>query len=348
MVFKRILVLPALFAVCWLIFGAGCAGPGGGEPVGIDTEPDEPTATGPIPAPVETVTLALKFTVGQTADYRVTIEETRGIAFQGKMASEGALKGGKTGNRIQMDFTERIESVDETGNAVAKITLKALKYLSQEKDVVRLDFDSSQQNDDKDPLGKLIGQSYTIEITGSGKAVRVVDAADAQRAVMGRTPAHKRASALLRPAVIMARHSIAAIPGEDKNRVSTGGDWSNVKTVDFTMMGKKSYERIYQLKQIESSDGRRVAVVEMNAIPTTETEDRRPSPAETGLSEMFDNLDTYSGELRLDLASGRVEKYSEELRSEWFMVDPQAQQTDKEPDSMTMTAIRVHSLERID
>jgi hypothetical protein len=353
MMFKRILGLLCAGGLSLLLLAAGCAGPGGDEGIGISTGPEEAVAAptpgepAPAPEPAGPVTLALKFTPGRTTNYRLTMEDARSVDFSGKMANDGSLKGGQTGSRIQMDFSERIESVDDKGTAAAKITIKALKYLSQEKDVVRLDFDSSREKDRKNVLNKLVGQGYTIELTPDGKVVRVLNMQDATRSVRGVTPMHKRASALLRTTVIKARHSIGAIPGADKSQVRVGDDWSSVKTFDFTMLGKKSYERIYLLKEIQKADGHNVAVIEMNAIPTTEGQGSQPNEG-AGLSQMFDNIEKYTGQLRLDLASGRVEKYSERLHSEWFLVDLGADKSQVDPDSLTMTAVRVHSVERID
>jgi hypothetical protein len=344
MMFKRILGLLCASGLSVLLLAAGCAGPGGDEGVGISTDPEGPVVA---PTPAGPVTLALKFTPGRTTNYRLTMEDSRSVHFSGKMANDGSLTGGQTGNRIQMDFSQRIESVNDKGNAAAKITIKALKYLSQEKNVVHLDFDSSQEKDRKNVLSKLVGQSYTIELTPEGKVVAVLHTNDALRSVRGTSPMHKRASALLRTTVIKAQHSIGAIPGADKSQVRVGDDWSSVKTFDFTMLGKQAYERIYLLKEIQKADSHNVAVIEMNAIPTTEGQDGQPNEA-AGLAQMLDNIEKYTGQLRLDLTSGTVEKYSERLRSEWFGADFGAGKDEANPDSLTMTAVRVHSVERID
>ncbi|MHC4478395.1 MAG: DUF6263 family protein [Planctomycetota bacterium] len=325
-----------------LIMMSGCAGPGEQGPE-VVTEPKDTGPKIPVTGPV---TLALEFAQGQSATYRVTMEDSKSVEFEGSMAKDGAFKGGRTGSRAEIDFARHIQSVDERGNAVATITIKALKYLAQEKDAIRLDFDSTSEADQKDPLRKLIGQRYTIEISPGGQVTKVADTAEALTAVRGATPGHRRASALLKSTVIKERHSIPAMPGADKSEVNTGDDWSNVKTFDFTMMGKKSYERIYSLKQIEETDGRQIAVVEMNAIPTTEGQ--QPDQAAGALSKMFDDSHQYTGQLRLDLTTGQVEKYVEKLKSEWFLVDPAAKPTDPEPDALKMTAIRSHSVERID
>ena len=66
-------------------------------------------------------------------------------------------------------------------------------------------------------------------------------------------------------------------------------------------------------------------------------------------SKMFDNpVEIYTGQLKLDLMTGKVEQYLEEFRSEWVAVDPAATDKDKEPDMLRMGAIRIYRIERID
>ena len=66
-------------------------------------------------------------------------------------------------------------------------------------------------------------------------------------------------------------------------------------------------------------------------------------------SDMFDTTQTYTGLLEMDLSSGKAQKYSEELRSQWLMIDPQAEQKGaKEPDAVEMSVVRSYNLERVD
>ena len=108
----------------------------------------------------QTARLALKFTPKDSTTYNVTIERERGIIWGGPSSSKPkGFTGGHTGNRIEMTFTRRIQSVDNEGNAVAEITIKGLRYLAKAKDSIVLDFDSSREKDQNSPLAKLIGQS---------------------------------------------------------------------------------------------------------------------------------------------------------------------------------------------
>ncbi|MBA7485780.1 hypothetical protein ES707_21331 [subsurface metagenome] len=256
--------------------------------------------------------------------------------------------GGHTGNRIEMTFTQRIQSVDDEGNAVAEITIKGLKYLAKVKDNIILDFDSSREKDRNNPLIKLIGQSYTIEITASGQVPKVLDVSGARTAIGG-VSANQRAARLLLAEVIKEQHSIPALSAVEKNQLRPGESWSDIKTFYFDWMGSKSYERIYELKEINNIAGRRIAIVEMSVVPSSEQAKELHKEQATGFfSKMFDTTEIYTGELRLDLTAGEVEKYFEEFRSEWIAVNPMAPEKEKEPDMLRMSATRLYRIERID
>jgi len=344
----------ATTVVCSLLLTAGCA-PLAEEAAKPEVEPKEekPKVVVKEVKPEEekpTVELALKFTPQDSTAYKLTMEAQRRIEWEGPLPNETAFKGGQTSNKIEMTFTRQIQSVDDKGNAVAKITIEGLKYLSIVRDNTALDFDSSREKDKNNPVAKLIGQSYTIEIAPTGKVTKVIDVKQAQAALKGSSSANKAALALLSPDAIKKRHGTLALPDTDKNQLRTGGNWSSIKTFSFGMMGSKSYEKIYTLKQIKDTDSHRIAIVEMNAIPTPEMAERLDKEGISGLSKMFDdNTETYTGELRLDLTAGKVEKYLEKLQSEWIAVDPSAGQEDnKAPAALKMTAIRLYRLEKID
>ena len=339
--------------ICSLLLTAGCA-PLAEEAAKPEVEPKEekPKVVVKEVKPEEekpTVELALKFTPQDSTTYKLTMEAQRRIEWEGPMPDEAVFKGGQTGNKIEMTFTRQIQSVDDKGNAVAEITIKGLKYLSIIRDNTVLDFDSSREKDKNSPMANLIGQSYTIKIAPTGKVTEVIDVKQAQAAFKGSSSADKAALTLLRPNVIKERHGTLVLPDADKNQLRTGGKWSSIKTFSFGMMGSKSYEKIYTLKEIKDTNGRRIIIVEMNAIPTSDTAEQLDKEGISGLSKMFDNIETYTGRLKLDLTTGKIEKYLEKLQSEWIAVDPLAgQKDDKEPAALKMTAIRLYRLEKID
>jgi len=307
----------------------------------IETEEHKPT-----------IQLALKFTPGDLTTYKVTKENRRGVIWGGPLTSKPkGFTGGYSGNRIELTFTRQIQSVDDEGNAIAAITIKGLKYSVKTQDNIVLDFDSSREKDRNEPLGKLIGQSYTIEITPWGQVTKVIDVSSARAAVEDSTPANTRAARLLSAEVIKDQHSIPALSAAEKNQLHTGENWSDIKTFSFGPMGSKTYERIYELKEIKDTDGRRIAIIEMSVIPSSEKAKELHKEQVTGiLSQMFDNpAETYTGRLKLDLTAGEVEQYFEEFRSEWVAVDLMApSEENKEPDTLRMSATRLYRIERID
>lgn len=62
---------------------------------------------------------------------------------------------------------------------------------------------------------------------------------------------------------------------------------------------------------------------------------------------MFDNIETYTGTLQLDLNEGKVTEYNEKLQTEWVIVDPTPEEG-KIPSALKMKATRIYSMEKID
>ena len=294
----------------------------------------------------QTTNLALKFTPGDSTNYKVTIDNQRSIEWLGPQPEKASdFTGGHTGNNIETSFTQQILSTNDMGNADAKITIKRLKYFSQTRDRVTLDFDSSREKDADSPLSKLIGQSYTIEITPEGHVTKLIDVSQARTAVMGTTTANQTAIYLLSEDAIKERHTIPALPPAGMDKLHTGDNWRNIKNFSFGMMGSQSYERIYTLKKIEGIGDHRIAVIKMEAFPSVE--EAKQMQGTNPISNMFDNTETYTGTLRFDLGEGKVNEYSEKLQTEWVIVDPHPE-PGKVPSALKMEAIRLHSMEKID
>lgn len=312
------------------------------EVIKAEVEPEEQKPT---------VKLALKFTPEDLTTYKVTTETEQSVIWEGPETNRPkSFIGGHSGNRIEMTFTQRIQSVDDQGKAVAEITIKELKYLSKVRDNIVLDFDSSREKDENNSLYKLIGQSYTIEITPSGEVSKVIDVSNARTAVEGSASSNQRAAQLLSRQVITEQHSIPALPGSQENQLQTGGNWSNIKTFAFGPLGSKSYERIYELKEIQDANERRTAIIEMRVVPSSEEAMELHKEQAIGFfSQMFDNpVEIYKGRLEFNLTAGKIEQYFEEFRSEWVAIDQFTSKENEEPDTLRMGAIRLHRFERID
>ena len=311
------------------VFWSGCA------PVGEQK-------TKPIVGKGKPVTIALKFNAGDLTTYKVVTEFKKSAAFEGSLAQSSDLKGGSSGYESEITFDQQIDSVDDAGNATAKITIKALKYSSIVKDVSAIDFDSADAGSNDSSLSKLIGQSYVIEISPSGKFLKLVDAKQARSAIKGTGSARKIATMLLSPAMLEMRHGTMPLPSADKNKLRAGETWSNSKEFEFGLMGNKSYDRVYTIKEIQEKDGKRIASIEMKGIPGSEAGSDKNMG---GISKMFDTTDTYEGQLQLDLTNGKIEKYSELAKSEWIVVE---QRGDKDPDAIIMGSVRSYSIEKVD
>jgi len=293
--------------------------------------------------------LALKFTAGDSATYRVIRDSEKSAKWEGPLPpGPKRFPGGHTGNRVEMTFTQHIQSLNDEGSAVVKITIKELKYISKVRDNITLEFDSAREHDPTSPLAKMIGQSYTVELTPSAQVARLIDANDIRAAVQGISNANDVANALLTENAVKELIGIPGLPDSDKSRVQPGDTWSQIENFSFELMGPKSYEKIYTLNEVQQIGNHRVAVAGMNAVPSTEQakELYKEQESATVLSKMFDNKEAYTGELKLDLTGGRIEECREDLAIEWFFVDPNPR-ANEQPAALRMTANLSYSIERI-
>ncbi len=330
----------ALAVICVMLLALGCADQAE-DTIQTEVKPQEQQPT---------VQPAMKTVSAEKITYKLITDRENGVLWEGPPENKPkSFVGGHTGNKIELTFTRQTQSVDDEGSTVAKITINALKYLAKIRDKIALDFDSSRETDQDNPLNKLIGQSYTIELTASGEVSNVIDVNDARAAVAGSSISNARAAQLLSTQAITEHHTIPPLPAVDNVQLIPGKSWSDIKTFSFRMMGSKSFERIFEIKEISDTDGRRIAIAQMKAVPSTAKAKELYKEQPTGVfSSMFDNTETYTGKLWLDLTTGQIEKYIEEFKSDWVAVDPLATQHEKEPDMLRMSATRIHLIERID
>jgi hypothetical protein len=314
------------------------------EPEGPEDEADVVVEAGP---PVE---LGLRFEAGQSALYKVTTESQKSVEWEGKASTKPkAFQGGQTGNRVEITFEQRVERVDEDGDAIVAITITALNYMGRVRNQVVLEFDSEREQDQGNPMAALVGAGYKVEMSAKGAVLAVIDAEQTRELVRGDTPAHQTAQKLLSRDAIQHRHALPPLEVVEESTVRPGQRWSSNKAFSFGVMGGKTFERIYTLQRVETGDDRRVAVVEMKAIPAVTTAEQvQQQQAASMFAQMFDNTNSYVGRLELDLAVACVESYTEELRSEWVAVDPAAAAGEAEPAALRMGEMRTYRLERVE
>ncbi len=328
------------------------------ETVKVAIEKPEPEIVKPIvekpvaekPAAEEAITIALKFTPQDSTTYKMITDAQQSVKWEGSIPKGSDFESGVNQNRVEMTFTQQIQSINDKGNCIAKITIKGLKYYFKVKEDVLVDFDSSRAEEPDNPLSRLIGQGYTIEITTAGKVAKVVDVSAAPAAVTGRNSSVRKAAAsLLAPAAIKRRHGIVSLPGAGENQLRTGQSWGSLKTFSYGLMGSKSYKKTYTLKEIKETGGRQIAEVEMNAVASSELAEQLHKEQMTDdISKMFDNVETYTGRLKFDLTAGKIEKSFEKMQTEWIKAIDEPSEKEKGPAVLKMGTIRLYKMERID
>ncbi len=290
----------------------------------------------------------LRFSPEDAWSYKVSEHWVSSLRFE--QPSLDKLDEKKTGTNVEMEFLQRIESVDEEGNAIARVTIKAVRYHAIVKNDVTFDFDSEREADKGRALSKLIGQSYTIKILPDG-GVEVVDAKKARSAVKGGSDG-TAAKGLLRKDVIVKRHSILALPDISSGSLGTGDTWTKIKPSHPALKwAPKSLAKTYTLEQITKEKGHRVALITMNGTESTESVEDAPESA--GLMGVFGNIfdpaEKYTGRIILDLDTGKVLEYNEKFVGTYTAMDtPKGKNADKGPDVLTMGFTHEISMEMSD
>jgi hypothetical protein len=307
-------------AVCLLVLFAGCA----------------PQAD-----------LALKFNVGDKTKYTITEEDSKDFKFEQPSLDKVRLEPRTITSEVR--FLQEIESVDEKGAGVAKVTINALKYFAKDKDEVKLDFDSSRESAKDKPLLKLLGKSYKIKLAPDG-SVEVLNAEDIRKVVTG-GQAYRVVQALLSDKSIQKRHEIQSLPDADKSLLRTGDGWSRTVTPQLRLMVPKAFEKTYTFEKVSGQGDNQIAVVNMNAVesPTTPVGGQKLAGGMGLFANMFDTDETYTGEMVLNLATRKVAKYNEKLVVTYTAAEPSAKQKpDKGPDMLTIKLTYSTALEMLD
>ena len=319
-----------------LVLAGGC-GPGG--QVGpVEIEKEKPI-----------IELALKYQPGDVTTYKVVTEKGKSIEFSGVPSKDVKFENARNYHKMELVFEQRIVSIDTAGIARVAITLKELLYQRVHKNNTLMDYDSKNPTKKGSAFGNLIGQRYTIWLSPAGEVTKIANISKARAAAAGRSMANRMALSILEEDQIKWRHSVKGLGACDKKQVRTGQQWSETEDISFDLMGSKSYEKIYTLQEVRESDGRKMAVIEMETIPSSESAGKlHKQEEENAFKDMFDSIDRFDGRIELDLSSGRVEKCSENLYAKWIIINPSSKvQKNKEPSTLTMMSVRSYSLERI-
>jgi len=295
--------------------------------------------------------LTLKFESEQTDTYKVVNKFVKDYKFDQRSINKVTEK--QTITISEIVFDQKIVETDEQGNAVADITVRQLKYLASSPQGRQVDFDSTKTESAENPLMKVIGKSYKLKIDTRGKVIKVLSAGGIRKAVKKGDESYI-VQALFSDDSIKQKHSVQAMPDTGSGRIKIGDTWSRIKTASKQSFEPKTFEKIYILKKIKSQKGKSVAVVEMEAIPTSHEDKEAIEATELqddtigSFRKIFTSSDEYNGSLTLDLDNGTVDRYFERLHSIWIAVEPEeTQKSDKGPDMLTMGLTTMHSIEKI-
>ena len=292
--------------------------------------------------------IALRPTVGDLTTYKIITQGRRATKWQGPVPDKAVFDENFNEEWVEMVLTQRIQSVDSNGAAVAKVTIDGVKCRYSNKSMVSVDFDSSRQSDANNPIMKLIGQTYLIGVGPRNNVFAVDDLPPAMMKMKDGTPSGQAGINILLPEAIMERHGVMQLPQPGQEMLKPGDKWSRIKTFAFGKMGLKSYEKICTLKEVRDADGRRIAVIDMNAIPASEVEPKyRGQQAEIDVPKTFDTNDSYTGGGEFDLKAGRIENYHENFEASWIVALPAKPGETGEPVVLKMSASRVYSIERV-
>lgn len=286
--------------------------------------------------------LSLQFSPDETAQYKSVSDVIKDFRFE--QPNLDKLRKEQTRTTVEMTFTQDIQSVDDVGNAVAKITIDGLKVVIINKNENRFSFDSANTADSNNPLAKLLGQSYTIQITPDGQ-VSLLESSQA----VAKVPSgyEKRvAESILNEENVKLRHQVQALPQASVSELSVDSTWKNIVPSPPGLLAPKSYEKVYTLTGINNN----IATVKMVATESAEPAEAATSPGGMSMfAKMFDNEDKYTGLMTLDVQTGTVLKAEETLISTYLAQEmPENGDPEKGPDTLTMQFTHQISLEKLD
>jgi len=285
--------------------------------------------------------ISLNLQKGDVTTYKAGYETTQSVVLD--MAQQTPNKDKHTSKKVEVTFTQEIQGINEDSTALARITIMDVLILTKDTDVVSFSFDSSKEADSKRPLNALIGKSYTINISPDGK-VTPADAA-AIRGVKVTGSERNVARNLFSDSEIIKRHEIH-LPEQGASRVKEGQGWSKVVWSHEKIMMKKAFEKSYVVDSITGN----VANVTMTAYETDKVAEGSP-PKGSGfgfMAGMFDSQEKYTGQMKIDIKTGKVIKWNEICVANYIVTDKTSKNDKGEPASLTMGLTHSISLEKLD
>jgi hypothetical protein len=302
----------------------------------------------PKPKPVA-VEVSLKPAVGQAHNYKVASHMKRIIKWEGAIPAKDIPQESFSDDMLEMVLSRRVESRDANGDSIAQVTIDHLKYSSIVKNVNIMDFNSSMPSDSNSPLAGLIGQSYTLTVEPNNYISAITSLPRVNVLMKGLSSADQVGKNILSEDTIRSINSTLILPSKGREKLLPGDKWSRIKTFGFGLMGIKSYEKIYTLKDVQDVNGHKIAFIAMNAIPSSEVESKFvDQQGKAGSSTIFDTNEVFTGKGEIDLTAGYIKSYSEDLKTNWIAAVPGAVSGSSDVNNLTvlkMTAIYSYAMD---
>lgn len=262
--------------------------------------------------------------------------------FKFEQPALNKLRQEETTTSVRMLFGQRIDKVDESGNAEATITIRELACRVVKQNEVQIDYDSRRPENVSHPLAKLLGQSYTVRLTVDGKA----EALDVSTVKTADIPGQegRLASRLFAKDEVAKRHEILALP-DAGTTLKVGTSWERTVPSPQGLLSSKNFRKVYKVSDIRSEEGGKIAIIEMNASESAADPDAAGQGGMGIFAKMLDNEIQYTGKMTMDLERGKVIQYGETLISSYTAqeMNPKAK-PEQGPDTLVIRFIQ--SIER--
>ena len=285
--------------------------------------------------------LSLNFTPNNVVTYKAASEVITDYRFEQPSIKKLVEK--QFGSKVELEFDQQTESLDKQGNAMAKITIREIKYFLVNRTGVTFDFDSKRESDRSDPFVGLIGQSYKIQISPTG-TIKVIDTKSALHAVKGQR-ATKLAEALLRDKNLVRIHQVLALPDTAGIAAEPGYTWTKKQDTHKQLQwAPKTFQKTYTVSDVKQQNNRQIAFIQMNAIEEVEPGTAGTSALPGELKNLFAPEESFTGQMILELDTGVVQQYNEKFAGTYTAIDQKAQ---KDPDILTMGFTDAVSIELV-
>lgn len=289
------------------------------------------------PAKKSKIQVVQQFTPQTTEAYEVALTITKDFKFE--QPALGKLRQEETTTEIRMTCDQTIEKVNEEGWAEALVTIRGLACKMIKQNEVQLDYDSRRESDLKNPLQKLIGQSYKIRLSPDGKA----EPLDLSTVKFNDIPGleGRLAKRIFTNEEVIKRHEVLALP-DQPGAVASGSSWERIVPSPPGLLSSKSFRKVYTLINIKEQNDAKLATITMTAGESAVPADAQTAGAGLGIfAKMLDNEDEYTGRMILDLNTGKIREYNETLVSSYVAQEANPKATPEQgPDTLVIRFIQ--------